>query len=82
LLSVSPRRKGETANIAFDRSKRALKRSSGMRTAEDCRRKAAEMYALAANSPGLRPQYLEMAEEWERLERRSAEAEGMIDPEP
>jgi hypothetical protein len=52
-----------------------------MRTAEDCRRKAAEMQALAARSPVRREQYLQMADVWMRLERESAEAEGRIEPE-
>jgi hypothetical protein len=52
-----------------------------MQTAKDCRRKVAEMNALAARSPALREQFLQMAEVWERLERESARAEGRNDQE-
>ena len=50
-----------------------------MQTAKNCRRKVTEMNALAAKSPALREQFLQMAEVWKRLERESAQAEGRID---
>ena len=52
-----------------------------MQTAKNCRRKVTEMNALAAKSPALREQFLQMAEVWKSLERESAEAEGGIDHE-
>ncbi len=53
-----------------------------MRTAEDCRRKADEMHALAARSPALSEHYLDMANEWRRLEQVSAEAERVARSQP
>jgi hypothetical protein len=47
-----------------------------MRTAEECRRQAAEMKALAAKSPVMREQFLLMAQAWTELEQESARAEG------
>jgi NAD-dependent oxidoreductase involved in siderophore biosynthesis len=53
-----------------------------MRTAEDCRRQVTKMNMLAAKSPVLREQYLQMAQLWERLGRESAQAEGIEDEQP
>ncbi len=50
-----------------------------MRTAEECRRRAVEMTALAAKSPTMRGEFLLMAETWKRLERDSATVEGETD---
>jgi hypothetical protein len=53
-----------------------------MRTAEDCRRQAAKINLLAAQSPALRDQYLRMAQLWERFGHESAQTEGLEDKRP
>ena len=53
-----------------------------MRTAEDCRRQAAMMNLLAAQSPALSDQYLRMAQLWERLGHESAQIEGLESKQP
>jgi hypothetical protein len=53
-----------------------------MRTAEDCRRKAAEMNELATKSPTTRNEFLDLAEGWTRMAQESAQAEGASADEP